>query len=277
MSAAAIMRRVLCAASIAASLPAHAENVTIPGRIIGQGMHDTLRGELYVPSGVGPFPAVVLLHGCRGVTDGNRLWAQKLASWGFVALVLDSFGSRGVSEICLESVAIPPMTRAFDAYLAMEYLRALPLVRDQKVGVMGFGHGGWSAFYLSDSWAEFAGVRPFDAIVALYPWCEADQIRRIEAPTLILTPEEDDPARTEGCRAAQEYLRTVPEWRYIEFIYYPGVWQGFDVPGLDTQVLGTGADGTRMFVLKYDQAAAQNAERRTRGWFDRFLRRKTYN
>jgi dienelactone hydrolase len=174
-------------------------------------------------------------------------------------------------------MAVPPMTRAFDAYLAAEYLRALPLVNDQKVGVIGHGHGGWSAFYLSDSWAEFAGVRPFDAVVAFYPWCEGDQIRQIEAPTLIFTPEGDDPARTEGCRAAQEYLGTVSEWRYIEFIYYPGVWQGFDVPGLDTQVLATGADGTRMYVLKYDQAAAEDAERRTRGWFDRFLRRKTYN
>jgi dienelactone hydrolase len=277
MKAATLACWVLCAASFAENLPAYAENITIPGRIVGLTMHDTLPGELYVPAGAGPFPAVVLLHGCRGITDGNRLWAQKLAGWGFVALVLDSFGPRGASEVCLRAMAMPPMTRAFDAYLAAEYLRALPLVGDQKVGVIGDGHGGWSAFYLSDRWAEFAGVRPFDAIVALSPWCEADQIRRIEAPTLIFVPEEDHQARVDGCRAAQEYLRTIQEWRYIEFVYYPGVWPGFDVPGLDTQILGTGADGTRMFTLRYDQAAAEDADRRTRGWFDRFLRRKTYN
>ncbi len=274
MKLAALARCVLFAVTIAANLPAHAENVTIPGRIVGQTMHDTLQGELYAPTGVGPFPAVVLLHGCRGMTDGIRFWAEKLAGWGFVTLVLDSFGPRGVSEACLNPAGFPPMTRAFDAYLAADYLRALPFVSNQKVGVLGHGHGGWSALYLSDRWAEFAGVRPFDAIVALYPACEPHVMRQLDAATLILVVEKEE-LHSERCRFAEEYLQTISGWRYIDFVFYPDAWQGFDVPGLDMRIPAAVPAGT--ILLQYNQAAADDAQRRTRAWFDRFLRRKAYN
>jgi poly(3-hydroxybutyrate) depolymerase len=55
-----------------------------------------LRGLLFRPKGEGPFPAVVLLHGCRGIQPYQRDWAGKLAEWGYVALLVDSFGPRNV-------------------------------------------------------------------------------------------------------------------------------------------------------------------------------------
>jgi hypothetical protein len=56
--------------------------------------------ELYEPAGPGPHAAVLVLHGCSGITPTVRGWAATLAEWGYFALVLDSFGPRGVQNVC---------------------------------------------------------------------------------------------------------------------------------------------------------------------------------
>jgi dienelactone hydrolase len=43
-------------------------------------------------AGPGPFPAVVLLHGCGGYHSSMMSWTDRLAAWGYVALSVDSFG-----------------------------------------------------------------------------------------------------------------------------------------------------------------------------------------
>ncbi len=37
--------------------------------------------QLYLPPGDGPFPAVVVLHSCSGITDNTRTCATRLVSW----------------------------------------------------------------------------------------------------------------------------------------------------------------------------------------------------
>ena len=43
-----------------------------------------------------PFPAVVVLHGCNGMFGHSAEIADRLSSWGYVALAVDSFGPRGI-------------------------------------------------------------------------------------------------------------------------------------------------------------------------------------
>ncbi len=59
-----------------------------------------LRGLLLRPKGEGIFPAVVLLHGCRGIQAYQKDWAAQLAGWGYVALLVDSFEPRKAKNIC---------------------------------------------------------------------------------------------------------------------------------------------------------------------------------
>src|SRR5215470_16674043 len=40
------------------------------------------------PHGSGPFPAVVLMHGCHGVKPSNRQWAAWFRDHGYVALIV---------------------------------------------------------------------------------------------------------------------------------------------------------------------------------------------
>jgi dienelactone hydrolase len=149
-------------------------------------------GELYRPAGAGPFPAVVVLHGCTGVASHYRQWAQLLAQWGYVALLVDSFGPRGYTEICNRGNLVPAALQAADAFAAARYLRAQPYIRADRIGVIGFAHGGWAVLK-----AVLAGSAPpqvpppFADAVAFYPGCDPPGLP-LETDTLILIGTADD-------------------------------------------------------------------------------------
>ena len=64
----------------------------------------------YRPQGAGPFPAVVLLHGCHGVSASTYQWGRWFRDHGYVALVVDSWTPRGFSNGCIPSA--PEIGRA---------------------------------------------------------------------------------------------------------------------------------------------------------------------
>ena len=102
-----------------------------------------LTGRLTQPQGTGQFPAVVLLSGCNGISKFIEFWGDKLTSWGYVSLVLDSFGPRGEPKgICAKAMDIPPSVRSQDAFDAKVYLSGLPYVNPNLIAVMGLSHGG---------------------------------------------------------------------------------------------------------------------------------------
>src|SRR3972149_11598033 len=72
--------------------------VTFPN--ITPGKPVEVRGQLYRPEGPGPVLAMVLLHGCHGVEPLHGRWAKWLNERGYVALVVDSWGPRGIVGKC---------------------------------------------------------------------------------------------------------------------------------------------------------------------------------
>src|SRR3954468_18275070 len=53
------------------------------------------------PAGDGPFPALVYLHGCGGLSKSRRDdVAGLMTGWGYVTLAVDSFASRGLKHSC---------------------------------------------------------------------------------------------------------------------------------------------------------------------------------
>lgn len=142
----------------------------------------TLTGWLFKPSGNGPFPTVVMMHGCNGVysysdpTKGlanlYREWGDRLTNAGYVALLVDSFtprnaaqnecsnGSSGVSEV---------NDRPYDAAAGLSYLASRPDVSVGKIGLLGWSHGG-SAVMMSMDVTRKTSVN-FKVAVAYYPGC----------------------------------------------------------------------------------------------------------
>jgi dienelactone hydrolase len=125
-----------------------------------------LTGKLTKPQGDGPFPAVVLLHGCGGIVKNNDDWAERLTSWGYVALQVDSFGPRGQSNIYSNTMLIPLHLRVQDAYDAKSYLAGFPFVDRNRIAVMGWFTGGnitLAAVSASNyaTWAAFFTTKKF--------------------------------------------------------------------------------------------------------------------
>ena len=97
-----------------------------------------LTGSLYRPSGDGPFPAVVVMHGCGGVAPNAIAWAQWLRAEGYAALVLDSFVGRGLKRICGDATVLPARVRAEDVFVAAASLRRLSFIDGDRIAAMGF-------------------------------------------------------------------------------------------------------------------------------------------
>ena len=146
------------------------------------------------PDGEGPFPAVVLTHGCGGIeknTSHRTVWrglnnhAAFLNDYGYVTLIVDSFGSRRITDGCQTGGKYYPV-QVSDAHAAFDHLASLPFVDADRIGFVGQSLGGGTALRLAlgstvDSRTR-EGRGSYAALVAYYPWCEADQGLRAGAP-----------------------------------------------------------------------------------------------
>src|ERR671937_751231 len=146
----------------------------------------TVSGAVSKPTGGGPFPAMILLHGCGGPQPGNALWAAELNKWGYVTIEIDSFVHRGVREICTDPTRVTVSERVVDAYAALDYLRTLAFVDKDRIGAMGWSHG---AMVVQLALWRHRGVDEprFKTGVAMYPRCERATLyasSSSEAPTI---------------------------------------------------------------------------------------------
>ena len=218
-----------------------------------------LQGELYRPDGPGPFPAVVLLHGCSGVKKNQHQWAELLRKWGYVAYVLDSLGPRGLGPICGKR-ALSTKTRALDAYDAKAYLATLPYVRTDKIGLMGFSHGGSAALWADDPALEFTGD-PFRAYIALYPGCRRP-MSGLRGPLLVLAGARDDWTLAAHCRELVASLASLKQHPAVIKIYPQAThaWD-FDRP----------PRSYRGHNLEYDPAATSDSRDMVRNFLGGYL------
>ena len=105
----------------------------------------TLTSWLAKPQGEGPFPAVVLMHGCSGTerhTTHKTVWrglnrhAVLLNDYGYVTLIVDSFGPRGIADGCQTGGEYYPV-QVGDARAAHDHLASLPYVDGERIGFVG--------------------------------------------------------------------------------------------------------------------------------------------
>jgi len=264
-----MMRRQTSLRFVLSALPVA---IALAGLCTTAGAQQTLtfpsaRGALQIPAtllkpeGNGPFPAVVIMHDCSGLgphsSGAPARWGKEILAQGYVILIPDSFSPRGIfdgvctmQEVNLRNSVGGPV-RAFDAYGALEALRALPFVAKQRVGIMGASHGGWTTLEamvapVSDS-DPLAGAKRsgFAAAIALYPRCTTRMgewsttssgrtgpmsgyrgVYRATASTLILAGEKDDWTPAEPCRIMVEVARA--QGQPIDIRIYPNAHHAFD-------------------------------------------------
>jgi carboxymethylenebutenolidase len=125
--------------------------------------------------------AIVLIHGYRGVDDGQRAVTRRFAKEGFVALSPDLFHGKIYStpESCALAKTSLDIAPAVEQIIdSVAYLRRLPFVGKKKIALMGFCMGGGLALYaLAKSRAFAAGVIYYQS---LFP--DPEELRGIRAP-----------------------------------------------------------------------------------------------
>jgi dienelactone hydrolase len=197
-----------------------------------------IRGYLSKPDGAGPFPAVALLHSCLGMPSNRRALADRLTHAGFVALWVDDFATRGLSETC--SVDFP--VALADARAAAAFLERVAYVDANRLAAVGFSQGGDTALRLA---TEGDGFR---AAAAYYPPCANLDRARLALPTLILIGAADDVTPAADCRALAAGQTKA------KLVVFPSARHLFDDP--------TAAGGIVRFGMRFafDPGAAAEAE-----------------
>jgi dienelactone hydrolase len=223
----------------------------------------SLSGRLTKPAGNGPFPAVVLLHGCGGVSPArDNRWVERLVDWGYVTLQVDSLGPRGIDSVCtykrMESLDIVAR-RVQDAYDARDFLASLPFIDGNKIAVMGWSHGGLTTLEVL-----FARQIPFRAGVALYPQCNRELIG-LNAPLIILIGGADDWTPAKSCTAMMPKNEESPG---VILKVYPGAHHGFDNRGANRNVMGAGGS----HHLQYDEGAEADAVIQVKNHLQKYMR-----
>jgi dienelactone hydrolase len=214
------------------------------------------------PNGNAPYPAVVVLHGCNGMFGNSAVIADRLSSWGYVTLVVDSLGPRvsGIANRCGRGLP----EQAFDAFAALSYLSELDFVDRARVAVLGQSEGGYQALHLMDhdSLAAQFFTERFRAAIVYYPYCDIPAAK-MTGPILILIGEADETSPVEQCRGM--VARARPDSAPITLTVYPGVHHNFDVALLTPGVRYSG------FWLEYNEPAAKDAEEKTHTFLDAHL------
>jgi dienelactone hydrolase len=247
----------------------------------------SLIGVLYKPEGAGPFPAIVLLHGCGGLISPKTgepdtrsvWWAEYFRQHGYVALMIDSFKSRGVTLMCphAQPVIQADRERPLDAYGALRYLQKQPFVRADRVGVVGWSHGGGTVLFTVDA---AASARPenlahdFQAAVAFYPgWCKTRSHGwhwRTSIPLLVLLGESDNWVHAPPCEAFINDSRA--RGSPVDLVVYPDTFHDFDWPNSVRRTIPNFSGQGEDYITAPNPVAAEDAHARVIGFFDHYLK-----
>jgi dienelactone hydrolase len=246
-----------------------------------------LVGYLFEPSGGGPHPAIVLLHGRAGpysslakgvysaatLSKRHRQWGEFWAERGYFALLVDSFGPRGFpegfprgsyqdrpAEVSEQTV------RPLDAYGALRYLRGRKDVMGDRIGVQGWSNGAMTALAtMSDKAPGISDPTPetgFRAAVAEYPGCGMDATKgqyHSYAPILLMIAAQDEEVSPKVCESFAK--RATAAGSPLESVVFEGAEHNFDDPGKKKQ-----SDPA-------NHSAMEEAMRRAEAFFAEHLRR----
>jgi pimeloyl-ACP methyl ester carboxylesterase len=123
----------------------------------------TLAGTLTMPSGDGPFPAVVLVSG-SGPQDRDESLLGHKPFW----VIADHLSRQGIAVLRYDDRGMAKSTGSFsnattvdfanDARCAVEFLRGQPKIDPSRVGIVGHSEGGLVASILCASDLQLAHV-----------------------------------------------------------------------------------------------------------------------
>jgi len=207
---------------------------------------------------------------------------------GYVALVIDSLGSRGIDK---RPKSPYPHWQYADAFGALAFLQTQPFADSARIGVGGWSHGGWTGLHAarvnaSTSQRFARRVGNFRAVVALYPYCGVTDV--FDIPILILIGERDDWTPASMCTTMARAAQQMGSPEKVEVVLYPNATHGFDSEPLadadqvaawvkDDPNVEAAPNGIRYFghLMIYDAEVAADAIARVEAFLAEHLGRRS--
>ena len=232
-------------------------------------------GYLFKPPDAGAHGAVVMLHGragpystnvnedctvvARGVTSPcnaatlskrHRMWGEYWSARGYLALLPDSFGPRGVAHGfgrfthgAPERDGVNEKTvRPLDAEGALAFLRTRKDVAPQRVVLQGWSNGGSTALNVMIRQGQSEGANGnahagFRTALAFYPGCGKaallESTVKTTTPIAMFVGSDDEEVSPRICQHVAE--RSLAAGTKLDVTLYPGATHDFDDPGAKRQ------------------------------------------
>ena len=226
------------------------------------GTFTQLSNFVFRPAGEGPFPAVVIMHPCGGIQVPHmRLHGQELLKEGYVVLMLDSFGPRG-----MQNCARGPLSAAAgvaDAYAALAFLDGLPFVDKTRIYQTGYSWGAIvSTLLASPQSAKFVGASlRFRATVSNYSTCVYQGkyhflLKDTDRPVLMLIGARDEELPPASCFPLLDELKSAGA--PVQWYVFPDATHSWDYRGAPNRAFVYSEETSRLATMRMLDFFAQN-------------------
>ncbi len=218
-----------------------------------------------------PMPALILMPGCAGFSQAHEeLWAAAANEAGYLAVVVDSHGARGISredglKLVCNGKALLGQERAGDTLAIYAELVKRKDIDTKRIALAGWSHGGWSIMDLMTMdmkkhrpaqllKGEAIDVPSFSSIVMFYPYCGVAAHSQTKMwtgtpPVLTFFASEDTFVNNSEC--AKVFAKLRKQGVEIKTKTYAGLDHSFEDPGL-----------TEEYNHLFDEAATNDAKTR---------------
>jgi dienelactone hydrolase len=198
--------------------------------------------RLYRPDGAGPFPTVIAVPGCSGVSfvesggssgEGSRVddlfrqhyprMSERFVKKGYAVILLDYLGAHGVDSACGGEVSVREVGEYVTA--TADFAKSLEVVDDSRITLVGWSRGGGGVLDALATVSQ-SDEPSFSSVVAFYPNCHESRPWVSRIPTLLLLGAIDDIDPPEMCETVVANLADPSSVRVHK---YEGARHGFDL------------------------------------------------
>lgn len=217
-----------------------------------------LTGQVFTPNAARTkFAAVILVPGSGGLAPHHLQQAGALVAAGFVVLLIEPFGGRGIGGTVTDQGRLSWAASTYDVGAAFRYLLTSRDIDSKAVGVVGSSRGGTAAVMAAMepiSRALIGRRQSLRAVVAGYPWCGV-QFRdaRLTAGTALLamSGDHDNWVSLQQCQGAVQALAN--RGQNARLMIFPGALHAFDRAGVPpTEIPGAPTSTTYPTVYMND-------------------------
>ena len=265
---------------LAAACRADAAPLPMPSQVDIPAASLTLHAQLYKPAGDGPFPTVIALHGCGGLSGDSqpvparyRDWAEQLLKTGHAVLLPDSYGSRELGPQCRvsERRVLARRERVADIKASRLWLLQQPWAAHDRISLIGWANGASAVLWAVRPQLLSRGTGPdFRSAIAFYPDCRLSSGLgwSTRVPTLLLIGADDDVSSPQACRQMVDGARG--RSALTQIVVYPGAPHDFDLADVPLRAIA-GADAAlpERGHIGTDAQARSDAQKRVAEWLAR--------